>query len=169
MRDVGIQVACAIVVVLLQAVAAPYLEIGYAMPNFALALAVAYPLACRDPHVIIMPFCVGLIFDLLGSGPVGAFAFLCLLSSLLAAQLAERLDNDTIFIPLAVLCATILLAQILYAIFYVACGWDVGLGEALLWRSLPGWLYDTVIAVILYLILRSIMARQQRKDDMAAL
>lgn len=169
MRDVGLQVVCAVVVVLLQAIAAPYLGIGYAIPNFALALALAYPVASRDPHVIIMPFAVGLMYDLLGSGPVGACALICTLSSLFAVFVCERMDNDTAFIPLAVICVVVLVAEILYACLCVACGWDVGLGEALLWRALPAWLYDTVIAVIIYFILRLILVRHARKEDMTTL
>ncbi len=153
------EILCALVALILQVVIAPAIGIGYALPNFVLAFCVAFAVASRRTDVVVMPFLAGLAFDLLGTGPVGAFALLCLVASGAAALLFARMDNDTLFIPLACICLCILGAELLYACICVTCGWHVGLGEALLYRSLPNFLYDTVIALVMYPLLRLLLRR----------
>ena len=71
-RD-GIAVAVgAVVAVLLQVVVAPNIALFGAMPNFvvayALLVAIVRPMAAGP----VMPFVLGLVFDLVSGGPVGA-------------------------------------------------------------------------------------------------
>lgn len=158
-------IALSVVAIALQAIVAPYLTIGYATPNIALAFAVAYTAASRRTSVCIMPFLVGLAYDLIGSGPVGAMALLTLASCVAVSFISARFGNDTAFIPLASACIAILIANILYAVICVTCGSaDVGLGEAVLYRSLPAWLYDTVVALVFYPLCRFIL--QPKPDEM---
>ncbi len=163
------EIICAVVAIILQAVVAPYLAIGFAVPNIALAFAVAFSAASRRTTICIMPFLVGLAYDLLGSGPVGAMALLSLLASIVAVNLVVRFENGTPFVPIAALCIVILGADLLYAVICVTCGWDVGLGEALLTRSLPSWAYDTVMAVILYPLCRFILRPKPDEMDLTSI
>ena len=100
-RD-GIAVAVgAVVAVLLQVVVAPNIALFGAMPNFvvayALLVAIVRPMAAGP----VMPFVLGLVFDLVSGGPVGAMAFLLVLMTFLAARAFAVLDNDTLFMPLS--------------------------------------------------------------------
>ncbi len=163
------EILCTLVVLILQVVIAPAIGIGYGLPNFVLAFCVAFAVASRRTNVVVMPFLAGLAFDLLGTGPVGGFALLCLVASGVAALLYDRMDNDTLFIPLACICICILGAEVLYACICVTCGWHVGLGEALLYRSLPNFLYDTVIALVMYPLLRLLLRRTSGSAEMPSI
>lgn len=159
----------AIIAIVLQAIIAPYLAIGSVVPNIALAFAVGFAVASRRTNVCLMPFLVGLAYDLLGSGPVGGMALLCMAAALLAPNLVARFGDDSPFMPIASLVLVIFLADVLYAVVCVTCGWDVGLGEALLYRSLPGWLYDTVVALVVYALCRFILRPRPTEMDMTSI
>lgn len=156
-----------IVAIILQAVLAPYLAIGSAVPNLLLAFAVAYAVASRRTTVCIMPFVAGLAYDLLGSGPVGAMALLTLAACFAATNLVMRFGDDSPFMPVVSIVGVIFLANILYAVLCTTCGWDVGLGEALLNRSLPTGLYDTVVALVMYPLCRFILRPRSREMDLS--
>lgn len=158
-----------IVVIILQAVVAPYLVIGLAVPNLILSFAVAYAVASRRTTVCIMPFIAGLAYDLLGSGPVGAMALLTMIACLVATNLVARFGHDAFFMPIVSIIGVIFLVHILYAVICVTCGWNVGLGEALLYRSLPGGLYDTVVALVMYPLCRFILRPKPSEMDLPSI
>ena len=58
-----------------------------------------------------MPFVLGLVFDLVSGGPVGAMAFLLVLMTFLAARAFAVLDNDTLFMPLVIFVAATVLVD----------------------------------------------------------
>lgn len=159
----------AVVALVLQAIVAPYLAIGYAVPNLALAFALAYSVASRRTDVCVMPFLVGFAFDLFGSGPVGGMALLCLIGCIAATNLTARFGNDTVFIPVVSIVLVVFFTEVLYALVCVTCGWDVGLGEALLYRSLPGWAYDTVVTLVIYPLCRFVLRPKPDEMDLTSL
>ena len=146
----------AVVALLLQVALAPVLAIGGIVPNLLLAYGLAVALARPYAPSILLPFALGFAFDLVGGGAVGAMALLLMLASVGCRQLARMLDNDTLFVPLGLLVAGVLL---------VLCGYPASLGEALLFRSLPCALYDGALAVLLFFLMRfalgQIEARQR--------
>ena len=152
-RD-GIAVAVgAVVAVLLQVVVAPNIALFGAMPNFvvayALLVAIVRPMAAGP----VMPFVLGLVFDLVSGGPVGAMAFLLVLMTFLAARAFAVLDNDTLFMPLAIFVACALLAA-----FLLALGFDASALDVFLYRALPCALYDCVIGLVLYPLAARVLA-----------
>ncbi len=155
----------AVVALLLQVALAPVLAIGGIVPNLLLAYGLAVALARPYAPSILLPFALGFAFDLVGGGAVGAMALLLMLASVGCRQLARMLDNDTLFVPLGLLVAGVLLVELLYGALLVLCGYPASLGEALLFRSLPCALYDGALAVLLFFLLRfalgQIEARQR--------
>lgn len=141
----------AILAVFLQVALAPYIAILAAMPNFivifALIVAVSRPFA----YGAVLPFVLGLVFDLASGGPVGAMAFSLTAFSYLVARLFSSLDNDTLFMPLAMLALGLFLVEFAYGMFLLMFGYSAGLLEAIAYRVAPCFVYDLVIAVILYL------------------
>ncbi|MCB6313492.1 MULTISPECIES: rod shape-determining protein MreD [Gordonibacter] len=157
-RD-GIAVAVgAVVAVLLQVVVAPNIALFGAMPNFvvayALLVAIVRPMAAGP----VMPFVLGLVFDLVSGGPVGAMAFLLVLMTFLAARAFAVLDNDTLFMPLVIFVAATVLVEALYAAFLLALGFDASALDVFLYRALPCALYDCVIGLVLYPLAARVLA-----------
>lgn len=141
---------------------APNVAIFAAQPNFLLAyvltVAIANPLGAGP----VLPFALGLLFDLLGTGPVGGMALLFTLASLAASRAFAVLDNDTLFMPLAILVAASFAVEMLYGILLVALGSPVGLADAFFYRALPCALYDCVVALVLYpLVVRLVSGAAQ--------
>lgn len=155
----------ALVAVLLQVVVAPNVHIFAAAPNFILCYVVAIAVGNARKAGYIMPFVCGLLYDLLGSGPVGAMAFVCVAATFLASLAFQALDNETLFIPLAIILASCFLAELGYGLLMIACGMDVSLLDALLQVCLPCGLYDTVLSMIAYpLVLRFVLRGKQQNE-----
>ena len=152
----------ALVAVVLQVAVAPNVAIFAAQPNFLLAyvltVAIANPLGAGP----VLPFARGLLFALHGTGPVGGLARLFTLASLAASRAFAVLDNDTLFMPLAILVAASFAVEMLYGILLVALGSPVGLADAFFYRALPCALYDCVVALVLYpLVVRLVSGAAQ--------
>ena len=116
----------AVIAVLLQVVVAPNIALASALPNFVLAYALVLAVVRPDRTGPVLAFVLGLVFDLLGSGPVGAMAFLLVLVTFLASRAFSVLDNDTLFMPLVILVVSTLVVELL-------CG--VPDGDGILRRS----------------------------------
>lgn len=142
-----------VVVILLQCIVAPAFAGISAQPNFLLAFAIALAIVRPTKGNVVLPFVLGLLFDLMGEGPVGAMAFLCLLSCFMAAQAFKVLDNNSVFMPLFVLVATALLVELCYAALMLVFGLDANFIDAFLYRALPCALFDSIAGIIAYALL----------------
>lgn len=145
-------VAGAVVSVLLQILVAPHLALfgGMAMPNvvvvFAMLVAVTRPMQFGP----IMPFVLGLLFDLFSGGPVGAMAFSLTAFSVLVSQFIARVNNDTSFVAFVSLALGLLLVELSYGVFLMLFGYNADLLGALAYRVVPCFLYDLVIGALLF-------------------
>ena len=140
----------AVVVVLLQVLVAPHIAIGYAVPNFIAAFCLAIAVARSESSGPVMPFVLGLIFDLVSGGPVGAMAFALPLLVTLESWLFERMNNDTLFMVIAVVGICLFLVEFIYGMVFLLFGYSAGFIEAFVYRILPCFVYDFVLALIAY-------------------
>lgn len=102
---------------------------------------------------MVLPFVLGLLFDLMGGGPVGAMAFLLTLASFAVSRAFSVLDNENLFMPFVILIVSVLAVELFYGVFLVWFGVDVRVVDAFLYRGLPCALYDAVFGLVLYPIL----------------
>lgn len=144
------RVVGAVIAVLLQLIAAPNIAVIGVVPNFVLAYVLALAVARPGQDGPLLAFFCGLVFDLLGSGPVGGMAFCLTLVSFIASRAFSALNNDTLFMSLAVLIAATLAVEAIYACFMLAFGAASGIVEAFVYRMLPATLLDGVLAVVAY-------------------
>ena len=149
-RETVAGVIGAVIAVLLQITVAPAITLFEAVPNFIVAFCIVRAVATPAASGSVMPLVLGLLFDLMGGGPVGGMAFVLVLVTFLASRLFMALNNDTLFMPVAIMLACIMLVEVMYGLIVVVCGADVPLGEAFLYRTLPCMLYDCVIGLLLY-------------------
>ena len=155
----GIVIAVgAVVALLLQIVVAPNIALFSAQPNFLLAYVLVVAIARPLDAGSALPFALGLVCDLLGSGPVGGYAFLFVIVSFIASRAFSVLDNDTLFMPLVIFVAATVLVEALYAAFLLALGFDAGALDVFLYRALPCALYDCVIGLVLYPLAARVLA-----------
>lgn len=142
----------AVLAVILQIALAPYIAIGPAVPNFVVAFALVVAVSRPQSYSAVLPFVLGLVYDLTCGGPVGAMAFSLTAFSFLVARLHASFDNDTLFMPLAMIVLGSLLVEFSYGMFLLMFGYNAGFFEALAYRIVPCFVYDVVVGVILYLL-----------------
>lgn len=153
-------VVVAIVATLLQVLLAPHIAIGYAVPNFMAMFCLVVAIVRSDIVGPVLPFVMGLLFDLLSGGPVGGMAFSLTAICALGSWFFQRANNDTLFMALVVLVVSVLLIDMLYGGLFLMFGYAAGVLEAFVYRVLPCFIYDAVLAIVLYLIVTRFLSKQ---------
>ena len=138
--------------VILQIALAPYIAISFAMPNFIAVYTMV--VAVSRPHTFgaVLPFTLGLLYDLTTGGAVGAMALSLTVCSFMAARIFSSLENDTLFMPLVTLALGLLLVEFFYGLLVMLLGSPIGFFEAIAFRIFPCFLYDFAVGVIAYLL-----------------
>lgn len=147
-----IELIGAVVVVLLQVLVAPHIALASCVPNFIVAFAMVLSVTRRRSYGCVLPFVLGLLFDLMSGGPVGAMAFSLTLVSMFASRAFLVLDNDTLFMPVVILAAGLLVTELCYALFLLALGYNAGIMELFVYGVLPTFIYDLIVGVLLFLV-----------------
>lgn len=158
--------ACA-VALLLQLIVAPYVTIGYAMPNFILCTVVILSLLYPEDPSYVCAFIFGMLYDLASSGPVGAMALICVAITWAISTLHLYFDDDSLFMPIILIIISCFAGEAAYAVLMIACGYDVSFLDALVYRILPCGIYDTVISLIAFIVWLRIKESRARKSDMS--
>ena len=149
-RDTLAVLVGAVIAVLAQIVIAPNIAILSAMPNFIAAYVLAIAIVRPTSSTLVLAFVLGLADDLLGNGPVGAMAFLLVLAAFAASRAFTVLNNETLFMPLTILVASMLAIELLYAVILVGLTGMSGMADALVRRAIPCALYDCAAALVFY-------------------
>ena len=161
-RRQGVAIAVgAVLAVLLQVMVAPSITLFGAQPNILAVYALVVAVTCPYPAGSPLPFVLGLLYDLLGTGPVGGMALVLVVVSFAASNVLEQIDERTAPLSLLVFLLSVLLVESLYGILLIALGFPVGIGAALVYRALPCTLYDGVVGLLFY----PLMARLLRGAD----
>lgn len=160
----GALIVGSIIAILLQIMVAPYIAVGDAVPNFIVAYTVAVAIVRRSSFGCIFPFIMGLTSDLLGGGPLGSMAFLLVCVTFAASRAYMVLENDTLFMPLALIIISMFAVEFLYGVMMVIST-GVSVADAFVYRSLPCALYDCVLGLIAYPFAARFVADPQRQTS----
>ena len=148
-----------IVAVLLQVLLAPLIQIGAAVPNFVLSYVIALAFAGRGETNYLIAFFGGLAYDLLGIGPVGSMALVCVFAMFACSSILRIVHSDSILVQFVLIAIACLVCEAFYGILMMACGIDVSLLDALVLRMIPCALYDMVIAILAFIVTSGIASR----------
>ena len=140
----------AVVAVLLQAILAPHIAIGYGIPNIIAVFCLAVSIVQPNMYKYVMPFALGLLYDLMSGGPVGAMAFSLTAATALACWFHERSNNDTVFMGLVAVALGLLCLELAYGAFALMFGYASNLLQAFMYRTLPCLVYNLVLGLIAY-------------------
>lgn len=77
-------------------------------------------------------------------------AFTATAVSTLTGALFRRVNNDTVFIAVFVLLFGVFLAEFIYGMFFLMFGYAAGFLEALAYRIFPCFVYNTILAVVMF-------------------
>jgi len=151
MRKALPAIAAITVATLLQAGLAPYLAIGGVTPNFLLLVVVTLALVTGPTEGAAAGFAAGLIFDLLGTGPVGPGALVLCITGYVAGLMHEQMFAEGWLLPLTVLGLASLGAEMAYALMLGLLGAGGGSFLTVLFtKILPAAVYNTALALLVY-------------------
>lgn len=156
-NTVALVIGCFIALVL-QISIAPAVALFSAQPNFLLAYAVVVAIASPGTAGPVLPFAMGLLYDLTGTGPVGGMALLLVVACFIASRVFLVMDNDTVFMPIAIFVVVALVVELSYGILLIACGLQANPVEALLTRALPCALYDCAVGLVVYPLVARVLS-----------
>jgi rod shape-determining protein MreD len=134
----------------LQAALAPYLAIGQVVPNFLLLVVVTIALVEGPGPGAAVGFSAGLIFDLLGSGPVGPMILVLTLTGYLTGLVHENMFAEGWLLPLTVLGIATLSAEVAYGLILLLLGSGGPFWGTFLTKMLPAAIYNTALALLIF-------------------
>ncbi|MEG1561534.1 MAG: rod shape-determining protein MreD [Raoultibacter sp.] len=166
-RDSLALIIGAAIAIVAQIIIAPNIALFSAMPNFLVAYVLIVAMVRPTDAVYVLAFVLGLISDLLGSGPVGALPFLLIIAAFATSRAFAALDNGTAFMPLLIFIVAAFAIEIFYAAFLVGLGITPSPLDAFVYRALPCALYDCVCGLLLYPLGHKFLARKQQTHTSA--
>lgn len=133
-----------------QVVVAPHLRVAGVVPNFPLLVVITLALVHGADQGAIAGFAAGLVLDLLGSGPVGAWAFVLTLVGYIAGLFEANIFAEGWLLPFTAALLAGLAAELAYLLVLIVLG-----GDLPFWRSvsavvLPRGMYNAVLALAAY-------------------
>lgn len=156
----------AIIALICQAVLSTNIQVGGAVPNFMLCYVIACSLANSRNTGAILPFIIGLVYDLMTGGPVGAMALVCVVVAILTSTAYNLVENTSIPMIIVFCIVSCVMAEIFYGGLVIACDGSVGLLEGLVGVSLPSALYDILISLLAYVLCVRFVFRDKEQIEM---
>ena len=143
-------IAAILVAGLLQAGLAPYLAIIGVVPDFLLLVVVTLALVEGPSAGAAAGFAAGLIFDLLGSGPVGPMVLVLVVTGYLAGLLHENMFAEGWLLPLSVLAIASLASTLAYGLMLDLLNAGGPFVLTFFTKILPEALYDTTLGLLVF-------------------
>ncbi|MCL2491140.1 MAG: rod shape-determining protein MreD [Coriobacteriia bacterium] len=153
MRLLLVNTAAFFIAVLLQVMVAPYIAIGGVSPNFLMITVIIMALVEGPNTGTVLGFVAGLLFDLLGAGPVGPMALVLSITGYIAGLVQENLFAEGWILPVGVIALATFTSEILYMIVILFLGTQTSLASAFFGIVLPSTFYNAVCATIICPIL----------------
>ena len=135
---------------LLQVGLAPYIAIAGVVPNVLQLVVVTLALVEGPAAGATAGFAAGLLFDLLGSGPVGPMVLVLTVTGFMAGLLHENMFAEGWLLPLTVLAIASLASALAYGVLLDILGAGGPFFMAFFLKMLPEALYDTALALLVY-------------------
>ncbi len=139
-----------IVATVLQSGFASHVAVGGVMPNFLLLVVVTIALATGSNEGASVGFAAGVVFDLLGTGPVGTMALVLTVVGYVAGLLHTAMFAEGWLLPLTVLSIAAFTSEVTYGVLLDLLGAELPFWRTLLTKMLPGAVYNTALALLVY-------------------
>lgn len=143
-------VAALVIAGFLQAGLAPYMAIGGVVPNFMLLVVVTLALVEGPRAGASVGFAAGLMFELLGTGPVGPMVLVLTLAGYFAGLMHEKMFAEGWLLPLTVLAIVSLGAELAYWLILSIMGLSGPFWLTFGVKMLPAAVYNTALALLVY-------------------
>lgn len=156
-----LNIAVVVGAVVLQVGVAPYIAIGGVVPNFMLLAAVTLAMIQGPAVGASAGFACGLLFDLVGQGPVGPMTIVLTVTGYIAGLLAANLFAEGWLLPLSVLAMASLASELTYALILDLLGTPTPFFQTLFSLVIPAAVYNTALALLAYPFLARFLRRER--------
>jgi len=143
-------IAAILAATLLQVGLAPYIAIGGVVPDFLLLVVVTLALVEGPTAGASAGFAAGLIFELIGSGPVGPMVLVLAVTGYMAGLLHENMFAEGWLLPLTVLAVASIASTLAYGLMLDLLGVGGPFVLTFFTKMLPEALYDTALGLLIY-------------------
>ncbi len=145
------------VALLLQIILAPNMSIGGISPNFLILALIPMAVYGSRTSATLWGFVLGLLFDLLGSGPVGVMALVMAVTGYaVSVASSSAMDISNIVSWIIVAAVTCVLANLAFCIVVSILGYEADFLGSIVFRVIPWTLYNIVIALIEWPVLKRV-------------
>lgn len=150
-----------LVAIVLQVALAPQIAVLGVVPNFVFLVVVTLALLEGPVAGCAAGFFGGLLFDLLGASVVGPYALVFCVAGYVAGLIHANMFAEGWLLPVSVVFIASVGAEITYGVIMSVL--DIGLPfwSALVRIMLPGAVYTTVLAVLLYPLMTRVLRRDR--------
>lgn len=135
---------------LLQVAVAPHIAIGSVVPNVLLLVVLILAFAEGAEAGAAAGFAAGLVFDLLGNGPIGPGSLVLASVGYLAGSLSANMFAEGWRLPVTVVFAASLLAEVSYGLVLSILGEGAPFWAAFMSVMLPAAVYNGVLALLVF-------------------
>lgn len=135
---------------LAQVVLAPHMRVGGVAPSFPLLVVITLALVNGADSGAVAGFVAGLVLDLLGSGPIGAWAFVLTLVGYIAGLLEANIFAEGWLLPFTAALVAGIAAEFAYLMVLIILGGDLPFWRSLAAVVLPRGMYNAVLALAVY-------------------
>ncbi len=139
-------VAIAVGAFLLQTILAPNMSISDISPNFFIVGLAMVLARSSQKTATIAGFVAGLIFDLLGSGPLGCMSLSMAIVSYFACILSDMIKLEDIVSWLITVGVLTLAINLVYCIVLSISGFESSFFGALVFKVLPWTIYTIIVS-----------------------
>ncbi|TDB39748.1 MAG: rod shape-determining protein MreD [Actinobacteria bacterium] len=136
--------------VVLQVMLASHIAPFGVVPSFPLLVVITLAFVQGPGSGASAGFAAGLALDLLGSGPIGAWALVLTVVGYLAGMLEANLFAEGWLLPVTVALLAGIAAEFAYLIVLSVLGVDVAFWKSVLGVVIPRGIYNSVLALLLY-------------------
>ncbi len=145
-----------------QVALAPHLALGGSVPNLLLLVVVTLAFVRGAGSGLYGGFFAGLALDLIGTGPVGAWAMVLALTGYATGMAAANVFAEGWLLPTTVAALASLVAETAYALHLALLGQGATFWDSLTGRALPEAVYTAVLALLAYPWLVRFLRREPR-------
>lgn len=135
---------------ILQVAFAPHMEIFGVSPNIPLLVVITLAIVQGPSAGAVAGFAAGLVLDLIGTGPVGAWALVLSVTGYTTGMLQENMFAEGWLAPVTVAVIAGLLADTFYLIVLTVLGVAPAFWESLVSVVLPAAVYNALLVLLIY-------------------
>ena len=146
--------------VILQLVLAPSIAIASVVPNFIMVAVGIMALYTSATRSAISGFILGFCYDLFSQGPVGVMALILTVIGYALSTAKKDSFEGNIIVELLAFGIVMLLGEIVHGVVLAIIGYDLNVLYSLIFRSLPGALYEIVIGIVAFIVLNYIINKR---------